>query len=229
MTPIWIASARSCGELEFHSLLERFGVGVSGPAAPGDIEEVDYRVLTEIEEVREAVASARSAGGVAVHTVTDSPEPMRATLVGISLSWSEGSAVYLPLRHEAPPASLLEDRPEAAKNLPALADPPMSPLVELLNDRGVTKVGHNLKHHLLVLRGAGVELGGVDFDTMIASYVLDPGRRQDTLEVLSTEFPGSHTHCVHGCHGKREEAASHLSGHAQRCRDPRLRGKRPSP
>lgn len=185
-----------CGELEFHSLLERFAVGVSGPVAPGDIKEVDYRVLTEIEEVREAVASARSAGRVAVHTVTDSPEPMRATLVGISLSLSEGSAVYLPLRHEAPPASLLEDRPEAAKNLPALADPSMAPLVELLNDRGVTKVGHNLKHHLLVLRGAGVELGGVDFDTMIASYVLDPGRRQDTLEVLSTEFLG-HTPTAH--------------------------------
>ncbi len=179
-----------CGDLEFHSLLKRFSGTGSGSAAPSDVEEVHYRVLTEIKEVREVVASAQTAGRVAVHTVTSSPEPMRATLVGLSLSWSEGSGAYLPLRHEAPAASLLENTPPAAKNLPALSDPSMAPLVELLTDKRVAKVGHNLKHDLLVLRRVGVELGGIDFDTMIASYVLDPGRRQDTLEVLSTDFLG---------------------------------------
>ena len=179
-----------CGDLEFHSLLKRFSGTGSGSDALSGVEEVDYRVLTEIKEVREVVASAQAAGRVAVHTVTSSPEPMRATLVGISLSWSEGLGAYLPLRHEAPAASLLESTPAAAKNLPALSDPSMAPLVELLTDKRVAKVGHNLKHDLLVLRRVGVELGGIDFDTMIASYVLDPGRRQDTLEVLSTDFLG---------------------------------------
>ncbi len=179
-----------CGDLEFHSLLNRFSGTGSGSADLSGVEEVHYRVLTEIKEVHEVVASAQAAGRVAVHTVTSSLEPMRATLVGISLSWSEGSGAYLPLRHEAPAASLLESTPAVTKNLPALSDPSMAPLVELLTDKRVAKVGHNLKHDLLVLRRVGVKLGGIDFDTMIASYVLDPGRRQDTLEVLSTDFLG---------------------------------------
>ncbi|MGH7734704.1 MAG: DNA polymerase, partial [Gemmatimonadales bacterium] len=49
------------------------------------------------------------------------------------------------------------------------------------------KAGHNIKYDWQVLRRAGVELGGVTYDSMLASFVLDPGRRSHAIDVLSLE------------------------------------------
>ncbi|MBI4543888.1 MAG: DNA polymerase I, partial [Gemmatimonadetes bacterium] len=63
----------------------------------------------------------------------------------------------------------------------------MRPLRELLEDAAIAKVGHDLKQAMLVLRRAGIELRGASFDTSVASYVLDPGRRDHGLESLALE------------------------------------------
>ena len=73
-------------------------------------------------------------------------------------------------------------------NLPALDDPVMAPLRALLEDPGVPKVAQNAKYHLLVLRRLGISLRGLVSDTMIASYVMDPGRRSHGLDLLALEF-----------------------------------------
>jgi DNA polymerase-1 len=177
-----------CGELEFYSLMERFSESDDESRSPQD--SADYRVLEHTSELREAVASAREAGRVSIETFTTSMEPVRTTLVGVALSWSEGAGVYVPLRHEPPPESLLEAETNAVHNFPALDDPSMRSLAELLADETVDKVGHDLKFDLLVLRSAGIELAGIQFDNMVASYVLDPGRRQHELEVLAADFLG---------------------------------------
>ena len=64
----------------------------------------------------------------------------------------------------------------------------MKPLRDLLEDPSIKKTAHNAKYDMLVLRRAGVNLQGLDFDTMLASYVLDPGRRSHGLDVLALEF-----------------------------------------
>jgi DNA polymerase I len=178
-------------ELEFRSLIDRFTDPSEGPEAPGG-GEVHYRAVTDAGGVAEVVAGIRAAGRVSVDTETTSTEPMRAELVGISLSWEAGSGVYLPMAHELPPADLLDggdERPDPP-NLPPLGSPEMRPLVELLEDPEFPKTGQNLKYDLLVFRRAGVELRGVAFDTMVASYVLDPGRRSHGLDALSTDLLG---------------------------------------
>ena len=73
-------------------------------------------------------------------------------------------------------------------NLPPLEDAAMRPLVELLQDPTVRKTAQNAKFDLLALERAGVKLEGLDFDVMIASYVLDPGRRSHGVDVLALEF-----------------------------------------
>lgn len=73
-------------------------------------------------------------------------------------------------------------------NLPPALDASMQPLRELLEDPGVSKTAQNGKFDMLALRRAGIELAGLEFDTMVASYVLDPGRRAHSIEVLSLEF-----------------------------------------
>jgi len=179
-----------CVELEFRTLAERFSAG--GEGGRESAMEVDYRAVTELADMESLIAEVRAAGVVAVDTETTSTEPMRAGLVGISLSWKGGQGVYLPLAHEAPQATLLDDAGAAAApiNLPPLGSPEMAPLRHLLGDPKVAKVGQNLKYDLLVLRRAGVEMRGLDFDTMVASYVLDPGRRQHSLDALATDLLG---------------------------------------
>jgi DNA polymerase-1 len=77
---------------------------------------------------------------------------------------------------------------DTVKNLPSLDSLEMKPLRDLLEDPSVRKTAQNSKHDVLVLRRAGVHLRGLDFDTMLASYVLDPGRRSHGLDVLALEF-----------------------------------------
>ena len=90
---------------------------------------------------------------------------------------------------KAPAPTLPETRQTGpVKNLPDIRSPEMQPLRDLLEDRSVKKTAHNSKYDVLVLRRAGIDLQGLDFDTMLASYVLDPGRRSHGLDVLALEF-----------------------------------------
>ena len=143
--------------------------------------------------------------------------PMRANLVAISIATAPGRAWYLPFAHRAPgtaqgglalddvpvapktktsavPASiaarLLADGPQPVVNLPPLMSEAMAPLRALLEDAAVKKTAHNAKYDLLVLRRAGITLRGLDFDSMLASYVLDPGRRSHGIDALAVEFLG---------------------------------------
>ena len=85
-------------------------------------------------------------------------------------------------------ARLLAEGPQSVKNLPPLDSEAMKPLRELLEDESVRKTAQNAKFDVLAFQRAGVTLRGLDFDTMLASYVLDPGRRSHGLDVLAIEF-----------------------------------------
>jgi DNA polymerase-1 len=74
------------------------------------------------------------------------------------------------------------------RNLPSLDAAEMKPLRDLLEDASVRKAIQNSKFAMLALRSNGITLRGVTFDPMIASYVLDPGRRSHNLELLAMEF-----------------------------------------
>jgi DNA polymerase-1 len=181
-------------ELEFRRLAERFtGPGAEEPAeAPEEkIIPASYKVMERVEEVAKLVKQAREARTLSVDTETTSQEATRAELVGISLSVAPGEAFYLPLAHRRAGELALDDGGgDAPANLPELSSPSMRALVEVLEDPGVEKTGQNLKYDLIVLERAGVTLRGVGFDTMVASYVLDPNRRQHSLDALSVTLLG---------------------------------------
>lgn len=83
---------------------------------------------------------------------------------------------------------LRENAPTSVRNLPPLDSPETQPFRDLLADPTIRKTAQNSKYDLLMLRSAGITLAGLDFDTMLASYVLDPGRRSHGLDVLALEF-----------------------------------------
>jgi DNA polymerase-1 len=142
----------------------------------------NYSVAGDVGEVATLAEEARKRGYVALDVESTGNTPMRGELVGISLAFEPGTAWYLPLHHRSEGLGLEgTDR----NNLPPLDHASMRPLVDLLEDASIRKIGHNLKHDLLALRRAGVELRGLEFDTMVASYVLDPGRRDHELDSLA--------------------------------------------
>jgi DNA polymerase I len=94
------------------------------------------------------------------------------------------------------PTETIRHAPSAIRqpsNLPPLDSAEMEPLVALLEDAAIRKLGQNLKSDLLVLRRAGVTLRGLAFDTMIGSYLLDPGGREHGLDALALKHLDHHT------------------------------------
>jgi DNA polymerase-1 len=195
--------------LEFHSLVREHAAPETAPPAE---RKISYHLVQRPEQVRDLVERIRHRGRVSFDTETTSTDPMRADLVGISLALQDGEAYYLPFGHReqgtgnrgqgtaepelelgganAEPAEPVT--PEAPKtevrNLPELLGEEMRMLVGMLEDPGVAKIGQNLKYDLLVLRRAGVALRGIDFDTMIASYLLEPGARVHGLDALAMKY-----------------------------------------
>lgn len=178
-------------ELEFRTLSREYGAPAAEEAAGVAVRDT---LVSSPSEVAELVARIRARGGVSLDTETSHLDPTRADLIGVALALDPGEACYLPLAHrrQRPDQAELggvapEDQENAIPNLPPLTATGMAPLREVLEDPAIKKTGQNLKYDFLVLRRAGVELRGVFFDTMIASYLLDPGRREHGLDSLALE------------------------------------------
>ena len=177
--------------LEFHSLVDRL-VGSQPPARLVEAREVAAptaaRVVADVAELGAMVEELRQAGSIALRAWISGREPRDWTLVGLALAGPGPSVWYLPFAHEPADGPLAGD--EVPVNLPGLSSPELSPLAGLLADPSVPKVGHDLKSEWEALRGAGVELGGAAHDVMLASFVIDPGRRSQTLDTLAIDHLG---------------------------------------
>jgi DNA polymerase-1 len=184
------ALRRLCVELEFYSLVKRFEPAPVEPLGqgPADVAAGGVTVVDDPANLPALAARLRAAPLVALDTETSSLEPRGADLVGLSLAASAEEAWYLPFGHRPPAGELAA--PSPVRNLPPLNDPRLAPIADLLRDPGVAKAGHNIKYDWQVLRQAGVELAGVRYDSMLASFVLDPGRRSHGIDTLSLEHLG---------------------------------------
>ena len=167
---------------------------------PGPV--VSYRTVSTVDALNALVARCREVQTIAFDTETvvdpDCPIPinaMRSRVVGFAIATAPGEAWYLPFAHVragAAQGDLLD--PEAhqiipvPENLPPLDTDAIRPLVALLEDESVKKVAQNAKYDMLVLRRAGISLRGLTFDPMLASYVLDPGRRSHGLDALALDI-----------------------------------------
>ena len=126
-----------------------------------------------------------------------------------------------------PPGRRARRRPTAGEE-PAAARRPRARAARARcsTDPAVPKAGHNIKYDWQVLRGAGVELAGVAYDSMLASFVLDPGRRSHAIDKLCLEHLGPRR-CrpTHDVAGRGEGARSP----SPRCRSrPRRRTAAPT-
>jgi DNA polymerase I len=154
----------------------------------------DATVIDDPADLPAIVERLRGVPLIAIGTETGSPEPHDGLLIGLTLAGGTDEVWYLPFSHDASGTAEtlgaeLESR-APVRNLPPLTDPANEPLRALLTDPSVPKAGHDIKFDWQVLRAAGVELAGVAYDSMLASFVLDPGRRSHAIDTLCLEHLG---------------------------------------
>jgi DNA polymerase-1 len=169
-------------DLEFTTLVREIAAPVEQMKAA---REHSYSLVTDVKQVEDLVARARKLGYITLDCETSERDPMRGHIVGIAIAFEPTEAFYLPFGHHSG-GMLALDGP-ASNNLPPLSAPQMRTLVELLQDENIRKIGHNLKHDYLALRRAKIDLANIEFDTMVASYVMDPGRRDHTIDALAMQ------------------------------------------
>ncbi len=122
----------------------------------------DYHLVDNLERLEPLIKALRKAKSFALDTETTSLNIVDAVLLGVSIAVTPGDAYYVT-------AGVLAKSDE---------------LKEFLCS-SIPKTGHNIKYDYLVLQNAGIDLGGIDFDTMIASYLLNAGTRQHKLDTLA--------------------------------------------
>ncbi len=160
-------------ELEFQALAREYAPEVAETAA------AEHRLLTTRPEIEAVVAEARQAERVALGVVVTSPQAMRARALGIALAWAPGRSAYVPLAHSAIDVPQAPGREEA-----------LEALRPLLEDEKVRKASAHAKRDRVVLERLGVRVAHLAFDALVASYLLDPGRRAYALEDLAMEHVG---------------------------------------
>ncbi len=177
-------------EMEFNRLLSSAISAYGEPKLSGSeknlkstekqkpINNKDYHLITEIDEIDKWIEDAEEAGEVAVDTETNSLDPHQADLVGISLCSKIGKACYIPVGHKSQKCLNKESVVNKLKNL--------------LEDPSVKKIGQNIKFDFIVFYKLGISLSSME-DTMLMSYVLDAGKNRHNMDTLSDIHLGHKT------------------------------------
>ncbi len=154
--------------LEFNSLLGELRPDSSTSGAR-------YRAVTTEKELRAFIKEMEAAGRVSVDLETTGVDPMRAEILGIALAVKAGEAVYVPVRHQK--GAEKQMAPERVLEL----------LRPVLEGDAMAKVGQNCKYEWVMFRQAGIQMQPVQFDTMVAAYLINPSRSHK-LDDLAGEY-----------------------------------------
>lgn len=175
-------------QLEFRQLQQAF-------AGEGQKREKNYQAVMTPEQLLRLKKTLEDAGMFALDTETTSQNPLDAELVGLSFAVRDDEAFYIPVGHRylGVPDQLAAE--EVLQTLKAVLENPE-----------LKKIGQNIKYDWLVLGRSGIELEGVAFDTMLASYLLNPSKRAHNLDQIALDFLGHKTITYQDVAGKGKSA-----------------------
>ena len=145
---------------EVESKKSTVATSASPKTAASDSLERHYECVTDEETLEKWLKKIEAAELTAIDTETTSLDALAAELVGISLSVKPGEACYIPVAHRNGETQLSRDHV-----LPRMK--------QWLQSKTHLKVGQNLKYDIHVFANYGITLGGVAFDTLLESYVLE--------------------------------------------------------
>ena len=153
------------------------------PASPPPSRDPGtYELVTTRKQLDAWLAKLRQAELVAFDTETTSLDPMRAQLVGLSISVKAGEACYIPVGHDYPGAPQQLDLDETLRALRPILENPKH-----------AKVGQHAKYDCNVLSNYGIAVRGIAFDTMLESYVLNATANRHDMDTLAKRWLGHDT------------------------------------
>ena len=130
----------------------------------------NYKLISSIDEIKKYLKLGEENGEICVDTETDSLDPHKANLVGISLSSEISHSCYIPLNH---------------KNHNNLNENEVLNIIKpILEDKSIKVIGQNIKFDYIVFYYRGIILNCME-DTMLMSYVLDAGKNRHNMDTLS--------------------------------------------
>ena len=160
-------------ELELRRLLETL------PDAVAEIpqDNVEFETIFTEQQLANWLKKIETAELVGFDTETTSINYMEAELVGLSFAVGDGDAAYLPVAHVYPDAPEQLDR-----------DSVLRTLKPWLEDEERAKVGHHLKYDAHVLMNYDIDLGGMRYDSMLESYVLNSTATRHDLDSVARKY-----------------------------------------
>lgn len=165
--------------LAFYQRYEFRGLSkAAAPAGEQNSEKRNYVCVSTQKDLQALAAKLKKAGAFSFDTETTSEDPMRAKLVGLSFSCEPYEAFYVPV----------SSKDHKGTGLPI--EDALKELGPLLKDEKLEKYGQNAKYDAIVLKRAGITVKGITFDTMIASHLVNPAKRNHNLDDISLEHLG---------------------------------------
>jgi DNA polymerase-1 len=171
--------------LELRTLLRQMsadGVDDSTAEKPKAQRKGKYQTIFKKAEFDAWLKEIEKAKLTAIDTETTSINYMQAELVGISLSVKPGEAAYIPLAHDYPGAPKQLDR-----------DFVLASLKDFLEDPDKKKLGHHLKYDAHIFARYGIALRGMQFDSMLESYVLNSVATRHDMDSTARFYLGIDT------------------------------------
>lgn len=160
-------------EFEFSSLIQELKI-----REEEDVEK-KYNLILKEGEFETLLKRLQEVREFSFNLELTSDVPMLAEIVGISICPAVAEAYYVPVAHSC------EGAPEQLES-----DYVLESLTPLFSDGDIKKHGHDIKNSLIVLSRNGVELKGVGYDTMVASYVLNPSKHSYDLTDIVRDHLG---------------------------------------
>jgi len=171
--PNWPILLSLFKEFEFSSLMKLI---------PADLSKTgEYEIILFTERLSEVVTYIKSASGGEFSFNTQSALgggilPLTGGLVGLALCVEKGHGFYIPVSHSYPDVPPQVNKKDI-----------MRVLSQIFGEEKVAKIGHNLKQEILMFGEEGITIEGILFDTMVASYLINPNRPNHGLEEIALE------------------------------------------
>ena len=140
------------------------------------------KIIKEEKELEDYIEKIRSSGIVSINLETSSQDLLTTEIVGLSLSYKVGSAVYIPLNHIS--TDLVFDLKVANQIKEDFA---LKILKEMIQDSSILKIGHNIKNSFILLLEKNIKINSLD-DIMLMSYVLNSGTEMHNLTDLAKKY-----------------------------------------
>lgn len=165
--PDWSSLLTLFLEFEFGRLIKLIPSGLAG--------EISAETLLSTEKVKELALLIKEI--FAFDIEASDRNAMTGSLIGLALCAEKGHAFYIPVSHSYPGIPAQINKKDA-----------LVMLAQIFEDARLAKIGHNLKYSIIILTQDGIHVKGPLFDTMIASYLINPNKPNHGLEEVALEY-----------------------------------------